>query len=199
MGYHRHGRRLVYLCRHNGRYILRTTYSAGSITIDRTAPVVSASPAGGTYAEAQTVILSADEPAQIYYTMDGSDPDTGLAAYSAPLNITETTTLKFMAVDNAGNASPIKTEIYTFEEPEYLTVTVKNDDNEPFTGVKIYAFTESGSSPADAEGTDIVIVDRVRSHPLDSSVLQFWVIADNLRKGAALNAVQIAEEYLKVK
>ncbi len=63
-------------------------------------------------------------------------------------------------------------------------------------GIKV---TESGSSPADAEGTDIVIVDRIRNHPMDKSVLQFWVIADNLRKGAALNAVQIAEEYLKVK
>jgi aspartate-semialdehyde dehydrogenase len=61
------------------------------------------------------------------------------------------------------------------------------------TGV---AVTESGSSPADVEGTDTVIVDRIRNYPGDPTVLQFWVLADNLRKGAALNAVQIAEEYL---
>jgi len=84
--------------------------------------------------------------------------------------------------------------VVKFDTPVQSDKAVKILENSP--GVKV---TESGSSPADAEGTDIVIVDRVRSHPLDSSVLQFWVIADNLRKGAALNAVQIAEEYLKVK
>ncbi len=56
----------------------------------------------------------------------------------------------------------------------------------------------SGSSPLDVENTDIVIVDRIRNNPGDPSVLQFWVLADNLRKGAALNAVQIAEEYLRI-
>ncbi len=59
------------------------------------------------------------------------------------------------------------------------------------------AVSESGSSPLDVEGTDIVVVDRIRNNPGDPTVLQFWVIADNLRKGAALNAVQIAEEFLE--
>jgi len=58
------------------------------------------------------------------------------------------------------------------------------------------AVSESGSSPLDVENTDIVIVDRIRNNPRDPSVLQFWVVADNLRKGAALNAVQIAEQYI---
>ncbi len=53
--------------------------------------------------------------------------------------------------------------------------------------------SKSGSSPLIVEDTDIVIVDRIRNNPGDPSVLQFWVLADNLRKGAALNAVQIAE------
>ncbi len=61
------------------------------------------------------------------------------------------------------------------------------------------AVSESGSSPLDVEDTDIVVVDRIRNNPGDPSVLQFWVLADNLRKGAALNAVQIAEEYLRRK
>ena len=54
----------------------------------------------------------------------------------------------------------------------------------------------SGASPVMVEDTDTVIVDRIRSHPRERDVLQFWVLADNLRKGAALNAVQIAEEYI---
>ncbi|MCD4701229.1 MAG: aspartate-semialdehyde dehydrogenase [Candidatus Aegiribacteria sp.] len=61
------------------------------------------------------------------------------------------------------------------------------------------AVSESGSSPLDVEGTDTVVVDRIRNNPADPSVLQFWVLADNLLKGAALNAVQIAEEYLRKK
>lgn len=59
--------------------------------------------------------------------------------------------------------------------------------------------SEGGKTPLDVENTDQVFVDRIRSHPSDPSALQFWVLADNLRKGAALNAVQIAEEYLKLK
>jgi len=51
--------------------------------------------------------------------------------------------------------------------------------------------------PWSAAGTDEVFVGRIRqdvSHPCG---LSMWVVADNLRKGAALNAVQIAEETIK--
>lgn len=57
--------------------------------------------------------------------------------------------------------------------------------------------SQSGCSPLDVENTDTVVVDRIRNYPDDPTILQFWVLADNLRKGAALNAVQIAEEMLK--
>jgi aspartate-semialdehyde dehydrogenase len=55
----------------------------------------------------------------------------------------------------------------------------------------------SGIGPVDVEGTDEVFVDRVRNPPDDPNVLQMWVMADNVRKGAALNAVQIAELLLQ--
>jgi len=45
----------------------------------------------------------------------------------------------------------------------------------------------------EAAGTDNVYVGRVRSEGGNPKELSFWVVADNLRKGAALNAVQIAE------
>lgn len=51
----------------------------------------------------------------------------------------------------------------------------------------------TGAEPLAVEGTDQVWVGRVRNHPDRPDVLQFWVTADNLRKGAALNAVQILE------
>ena len=46
---------------------------------------------------------------------------------------------------------------------------------------------------ADIGGTDAVYVGRVRNDPSHPHGLQLWVGADNVRKGAALNAVQIAE------
>lgn len=55
--------------------------------------------------------------------------------------------------------------------------------------------SKSGYSPIDVENTDTVVVDRIRNYPDDPTILQFWVLADNLRKGAALNAVQIAEVW----
>ncbi|HVD10571.1 MAG TPA: Asd/ArgC dimerization domain-containing protein [Gaiellaceae bacterium] len=51
-------------------------------------------------------------------------------------------------------------------------------------------------TPADAAGRDEVLVGRVRRDPTVEHGLCLWVVNDNLRKGAALNAVQIAEHLL---
>ena len=48
-----------------------------------------------------------------------------------------------------------------------------------------------------AAGTDEVFVGRIRRDTSHPNGLVMWVVADNLRKGAALNAVQIAEEMVK--
>jgi len=52
-------------------------------------------------------------------------------------------------------------------------------------------------TPAEAAGEDPVYVSRIRRDPTVPYGLNFWVVADNLRKGAALNAVQIAELLVK--
>jgi aspartate-semialdehyde dehydrogenase len=57
--------------------------------------------------------------------------------------------------------------------------------------------SEKGFSPLAVAGSDTVGVGRVRNHPAEPRMLQFWVTADNLRKGAALNAVQILELLLR--
>jgi aspartate-semialdehyde dehydrogenase len=49
----------------------------------------------------------------------------------------------------------------------------------------------------DADGTDEVLVGRIRRDLGDPNGLALWVVADNLRKGAATNAVQIAELILR--
>ncbi len=53
--------------------------------------------------------------------------------------------------------------------------------------------------PLMAEGTDFCFVGRIRRDESVKSGLNLWIVADNLRKGAALNAVQIAEELVKLK
>ncbi len=50
--------------------------------------------------------------------------------------------------------------------------------------------------PVDVAGTDDVFVGRIRRDDTIPSGLNLWIVADNLRKGAALNAVQIAELLL---
>jgi aspartate-semialdehyde dehydrogenase len=51
--------------------------------------------------------------------------------------------------------------------------------------------------PWSATGTDEVFVGRIRRDTSHPRRLVMWVVADNLRKGAALNTVQIAEEMIK--
>jgi len=51
--------------------------------------------------------------------------------------------------------------------------------------------------PWTAAGTDDVYVGRIRADASHPNGLVMWVVADNLRKGAALNAVQIAEEAVR--
>ena len=48
-------------------------------------------------------------------------------------------------------------------------------------------------TPRELAGTDDVYVGRIRKDISNPNAIELWVVADNLRKGAALNAVQIAE------
>ena len=52
--------------------------------------------------------------------------------------------------------------------------------------------------PLDVEGTDATFVARLRKDLSEDNSYWIWCVADNLRKGAALNAVQIAEEVIKL-
>jgi aspartate-semialdehyde dehydrogenase len=51
--------------------------------------------------------------------------------------------------------------------------------------------------PRYAEGKDDVFVGRIRRDESQPNTLNLWIVADNLRKGAATNAVQIAKQLLK--
>ncbi len=63
------------------------------------------------------------------------------------------------------------------------------------SGVKVYDDPSHNlyPMPIDVVGTDEVYVGRIREDESIPNGLNLWIVADNLRKGAALNAVQIAE------
>jgi aspartate-semialdehyde dehydrogenase len=62
-------------------------------------------------------------------------------------------------------------------------------------GVLVLDAREDGGyiTPVEAAGEDATYVSRIRKDPTVENGLWLWVVSDNLRKGAALNAVQIAE------
>ena len=62
-------------------------------------------------------------------------------------------------------------------------------------GVTVVDTREDGGyiTPLDSQGEDATYVSRIRKDPTVEHGLAFWCVSDNLRKGAALNAVQIAE------
>ncbi len=62
-------------------------------------------------------------------------------------------------------------------------------------GVSVVDQREDGGyiTPLESAGEDAVFVSRIREDPTVANGLSFWCACDNLRKGAALNAVQIAE------
>lgn len=67
-------------------------------------------------------------------------------------------------------------------------------------GIVVMDKREDGGYPTpvgDAAGTDPVFVGRIRNDISHPNGLNLWVVADNLRKGAALNSVQIAEELVR--
>ena len=148
---------------------------------DTTPPVTTASPTGGIYNSAQSVTLTCNDGwgsgcDKIYYTVDGSTPNTSSPIYSSPINISVTTTLKFFARDLAGNSESVKTQTYTIDTTAPITtaspgggfygapqaVTLTCDDGSGSGCDKIY-YTTDGTSPTTSSP--------VYSSPINISVM----------------------------
>ena len=67
----------------------------------------------------------------------------------------------------------------------------------PGVVVQDQPFQNDYSTPWDAAGKDEVFVSRIRQDISHPNGIAMWVVADNIRKGAALNAVQIAEGLIE--
>ncbi len=67
-------------------------------------------------------------------------------------------------------------------------------------GVAVVDKREDGGyvTPVEAAGEDLTYVSRIRKDPTVENGLALWVVSDNIRKGAALNTIQIGEELIKL-
>jgi hypothetical protein len=92
-----------------------TRYSSGSVTLDRLPPEIIIEPEGGNYTEGVEITISTNEESTIYYTLDGTQAGLSSMVYNGSIAIDETTTLSIMAVDNAGNETEIRQEVYVIE------------------------------------------------------------------------------------
>ena len=116
----------------NGAYTF--SMPAGDVTINaafKLAPVAtpSFSPAAGTYPDAQSVTISCEtDGAAIYYTTDGTDPTTASTAYTTAISVSESVTIKAIAVKSGLDNSEIASAAYTIIPPTY-NVTVNAGEN----------------------------------------------------------------------
>ena len=84
-----------------------------------------------------------------------------------------------------------------FERPVSVAEATKALKHAP--GIEVIDDHAPGgyATPVDCAGEDAVFVSRIRVDPTAPNTLSFWCVSDNLRKGAALNAVQIAEVLIR--
>lgn len=130
----------------------------GSNVQTAAAPVFS--PAGGTYASAQTVtISSATSGAEIRYTTDGTEPAASSPLYSFPLTVSTTTTVKAKAFKSGMNSSATVTADYTIGTAQTVAAPVFSPAAGTYTSAQTVAiscatsgaeihYTTDGSEPA---------------------------------------------------
>jgi outer membrane protein assembly factor BamB len=157
---------------------------------DMTPPTTTANPPGGTYNSTVFVWLFVDEAATIYYTTDGSTPDNGSDTYADPIEIAESTTLKFFAIDNAGNTESVKTERYYIGDGPDIPWPMRSFDvhhtgRSPYTGSqtnnKKWEFDMggrvSGSSAAIGEDGTIYCGSDAAFHAINPDGTLKWLIS----------------------
>jgi hypothetical protein len=108
----------------DGAIKVASTYSIGAgktvgglLNKDTTAPgAVRSSVASGAYSSTQNVALSAND-GTIRYTTDGSDPTASSKSYAGAISVAQTQSIKAIAIDGAGNASPVSQFDYAINAP----------------------------------------------------------------------------------
>ncbi|MCL1844420.1 MAG: aspartate-semialdehyde dehydrogenase [Defluviitaleaceae bacterium] len=155
-------------------------------TVKGDAPQVFPYPIGG------NVIPRIDVVGDDGYTGEESKmiEETRKILHSPNMKITATTVRVPVEI---GHSESINLE---FEKPFELDEIRKILKNAPGIIVNDDPKNEGYPTPREIAGTDEVYVGRIRRDFSAENALNIWVVADNVRKGAATNAVQIAEKLL---
>jgi FtsP/CotA-like multicopper oxidase with cupredoxin domain len=120
---------------------------SASTILDTVAPVTAAGPITGTYAAAPVVVsLTANKPATIHYTVDGSTPSAASPSYAGPITLAATTTIRYFATDLAGNAEEVKSGTWTID-PTVITASVRINNGAPITNSTAVTLTVSAADP----------------------------------------------------
>lgn len=112
------------------------------------------------FAQNTQVVITAENGAVIYYTVDGSNPTTASTVYSAPFTITETTTVKAFCVVNGVSSRGTQRTFVKSDEGRTEVVAPVISGSNPFAvsttvtisaeaGARIY-YTTDGSTPTEA-------------------------------------------------
>ena len=116
-------------------------------------------------------------------------------------------TQKILDKDITVNATAVRvpvlvghSESVTIQTDKPIDIKKIRDDYSSQKGIRLMDNPDCNEYPTAFEnghGTDDVYVGRIRKSLNSEKVLNIWVVADNVRKGAALNSIQIAEELIK--
>ena len=171
------------------RYFARDRYGNQStekvatyeVRLDTVPPASVASPRGGKYFHPVSVRLNTEAGGVIHFTTDGSKPANSSKVYKTPVAMRKNTTLRFFAVDEAGNAEKVHKEVYTIRLDSTKPVTLAEPSGglfrEPVVvslsaekGTKVY-YTIDGSRPSTKSPRYSKPVQFVRS-----GVLRFFAV-----------------------
>lgn len=147
--------------------------------IDTVPPTAYSTPSGGIYNTTQTVTLNMDKEGSIYYTLDGSDPNTSSSICINPITFNTNTTLKYLAVDRADNKSSVYTD-------NYIIDTVPPTANSNPTGglynttkVVTLNMSKSGTIYYTLDGSDPATSSQIYLNPITinvNTVLKYFAV-----------------------
>lgn len=118
-----------------------------SVAYKYSAPTISKSSGDGdNFSTSTNVTLDAVAGATVYYTTDGTIPTNTSTAYSTPFEITATTTINAIAIDNEGLVSPVATETYTKVAVVHTNISLEAAQTlsfDDFSGIGSYSDPKS--------------------------------------------------------
>ncbi|MBM2819525.1 MAG: hypothetical protein HW410_1207, partial [Nitrosarchaeum sp.] len=153
-----------------------------------TGVIVNASPPSGLYKIAQSVVLSSNSTAPIYYTVDGVIPTTSSAIYSNPIPVNSNMVLKFFATaDEFGNALGVVTATYTIDaSPPIIT----RNGPSPTIISQSSTYVDAGATANDNQDGNIT-PSIITSNPVNTSILGNYTVTYNVSDAAGNVATQV--------